>query len=259
MDKIERQREHFENISEKYYKSRQLENHLLLKDLLWGYFFKDKKFLQKDGLTVLEPMCGYGEGKDILEKYLNKKIIYSGFDYSSNLIKKIKENNPLADVEEMDITKYIPTKKYDLIIIIGGLHHVPFHTDKVLGTLYDSLNKDGYFIYFEPTHNNFLFKKIRERIYKKNSFFDNETEQAFELSKINNLFKKHNFELLDQIYPGLLSYTLFYNPDAFPLLNIGKKWMVKLIFNIDKIFFRNIIGKKLSFATMALYQKKQDA
>lgn len=256
MDKIEQQREHFESISEKYYKSRQLKSHLLLKNLMWDFFLKNKDYLKINNLRVLEPMCGYGEGREILEKHLGIKVVYSGFDYSRNLVEKIKQANPTADVVEMDITKFVPSKKYDLIIIIGGLHHIPFHADAVLGKLYDSLERGGYFIYLEPTHNNFLFKRIRERIYKKNEFFDNDTEQAFELKNINALFEKHNFEIIDQIYPGLLSYIFFYNPDAFPFLNIGKEWMVKLFFNIDKLFFRNFIGKKLSFATMALLKKK---
>jgi SAM-dependent methyltransferase len=256
MNKIEQQREHFENISEKYYSSRQIGSHLLLKDLLWNYFFKDKPFLKKGTLKVLEPMCGYAEGKDILERHLGIKIIYSGFDYSRNLVEKVRALHPALDVVEMDITKFVPLSKYDLIIIIGGLHHVPFHVDAVLDSLHGALNDDGYFIYFEPTHNNILFKKIRERIYRKNAFFDNDTERAFELDQINDTFERHNYNLIDQIYPGLLSYVLYYNPDAFPLFNIGGKWLVRLIFNIDRLFFRNFIGRKLSFATMSLYQKK---
>lgn len=256
MDKIKQQKEHFESISETYYKSRQLKSHLLLKDLMWNYFLKDKDFLKKKNLRVLEPMCGYSEGRDILEKHLKVKIIYSGFDYSSVLVAKVKKLHPEADVVEMDITKYTSSKKYDLIIIIGGLHHVPYHVDTVLDRLHDALDTDGYFIYFEPTHNNILFQKIRERIYKKNDFFDNDTERAFELKKINSLFDEHNFQVIDQIYPGLLSYILFYNPDAFSSLKIRKLWIVKALFNFDKLFFRNFIGKKLSFATMALYRKK---
>lgn len=256
MNKIEQQREHFESVSEKYYKSRQQKKHLLFKDLMWDFFLKDKNFLKKEKLKVLEPMCGYGEGKKILEKHLNISVVYSGFDYSSNLVKKVKESNPDADVVKMDITKFSSSKKYDLIIVIGGLHHVPSYVDDVLNRLSRSLNKNGYLICFEPTHNNFLFKKIREKIYVKNDFFDNETEQAFELKKLNKLFKDHNFKIIDQIYPGLLSYVLFYNPDVFPFLNVGKKWLVKLFFSIDKLFFRNLIGKKMSFATISLIKKK---
>lgn len=258
MDKIEKQREHFENISEKYYNSRQLKSHLLLKDLMWDYFLKDKDCLKKNNLRALEPMCGYGEGKDILEKHLGTKILYSGFDYSKNLVEKIKKSNPLADVVEMDITKFNPTEKYDLIIIIGGLHHVPFHVNSVLSKLYEALEKNGHFIYFEPTHNNWLFRKIRERIYKKNAFFDNDTERAFELKKINQVFLRHDFKIIDQIYPGLLSYIFYYNPDAFPFLNKGGNGLVKALFNFDKLFFRNFIGKKLSFATMTLLQKNEN-
>jgi SAM-dependent methyltransferase len=254
MDKIERQKEHFESISEKYYESRQLQSHLLLKDLLWDYFLKNKNYLKKDNLRVLEPMCGYGEGKDILEKHLGIKILYSGFDYSTNLVKKINTIDQAADVIEMDITKFVPSIEYDLIIIIGGLHHVPFHVDSVLDKFHESLCKNGHLIYFEPTHNNFLFKKIRERIYRKNPFFDDDTERAFELKQINQIFLNHKFKIIDQIYPGLLSY----NPDAFPFFNKGGEGLLKALFGFDKLFFRNFIGKKLSFATITLLQKNNE-
>ena len=105
----------------------------------------------------------------------------------------------------------------------------------------------------EPTHDNFVFRKIRERIYNKNSLFDQETEQAFELKKLNSLFIDNGFKIKDQIYPGLLSYVLFYNPDAFPLLNIGKKGLVKFLFRLDSIFFRNYLGRKFSFATLSMF------
>ena len=63
MNKIEEQRKSFEDRSNDYYTKRQSENHLVLKDLIWNYFFHDKEYLNKNGMAVLEPMCGYGEGK----------------------------------------------------------------------------------------------------------------------------------------------------------------------------------------------------
>lgn len=255
MDNIEKQKEHFENISERYYKSRQTKNHLLLKDLIWHFFLKNKNYLKKDGLKVLEPMCGYAEGKEILEKHLGIKVLYSGFDSSKNLVEKVKKSNPDLAVYEMDVTKFIPQEKYDLVIIIGGLHHVPFNVMGVLKNIHEALNDDGYFICLEPTHNNFIFRKIRSGIYKKNSLFDENTEQAFELKKLNKYFRKSNFKIVDQIYPGLLSYIFYYNPDAFPFLNKGSEKIVRTLFSVDKLFFRNFIGKKLSFATLTLLKK----
>ncbi len=250
---IEQQREHFENISEKYYNARKSSNHLYLKELMWNFFFKDKTSLKDKKPSVLEPMCGYSEGKSILERNIGVLESYEGFDYSSVLIEKVKKTNKDLNVYVQDISTFNSKKKFDIIIIIGGLHHVPFICETVVQRLKNNLAEQGVFIVLEPTHDNIVFRKIRERIYNKNTLFDQETEKAFELKELNNLFLNNGYKLIDQIYPGLLSYILFYNPDAFPFLNIGGKTLVKLLFKMDSLFFRNYLGRKLSFATLSMF------
>lgn len=252
---IEQQREHFESISEKYYNARKSTNHLYLKDLMWRFFFKDKIRLKNKNLSVLEPMCGYSEGKSILEKNIGALKSYEGFDYSSVLIEKVKQSNKNLHVYVQDISTFKSDKEFDIIIIIGGLHHVPSMCNTVVANLQKNLSTDGVFIVLEPTHNNIIFRKVRENIYNRNTLFDKETEKAFKLKELNDLFLNNGYTLIDQIYPGLLSYILFYNPDAFPFLNIGGKGLVKFIFKIDSLFFRNYIGKKMSFATLSMFSK----
>jgi SAM-dependent methyltransferase len=255
MDKIERQREHFESISERYYASRRASSHLTLKDLIWEYFFADKDFLKKDGLSVLEPMCGYAEGKAILEKHLVPNFAYEGFDYSETLVRMVRKRDPSLNVFHMDVTRFRASKRYDLIILVGGLHHVPDHVDQILKNLGDALTKGGFIISFEPTHNNPAYKKIRDFTYRRNAFFDAETERAFELSELNGLFQSNGFQVIDQIYPGLLAYVLYYNPDAFPLLNVGGARAVRFLFGIEKRVYRSAVGRGLSFTTLGLWQK----
>ena len=61
MDEIARQKRHFEEISERYLRSRQHANYLLFKKLMWQLFFHDAPFPRRR-LSVLELMCGYAEG-----------------------------------------------------------------------------------------------------------------------------------------------------------------------------------------------------
>ena len=113
----------------------------------------------------------------------------------------------------------------------------------------------GHFISLEPTHNNALLRAIRTRIYRKNALFDAGTERGFEFDDLSNCFHRNGFALEDQIYAGLSSYVLYYNPDAFPSLNIGGAGMVRFLFGLDSLCFRNWIGRAFSFATLSLWRK----
>jgi len=256
MNKTDRQRLHFESIAEKYFLARQEERHLLYKGLLWRCFFENKEFL-KDCTCVLEPMCGYSEGKYVLEAFLESRIDYHGFDNCEAVIKSLKDMQPQLNVCKMDVTKFEPARKYDMVILIGGLHHVHDFADHVVMKLSESLRSGGYLINFEPTQNNIAIRMIRSLIYRYNSFFDNLTEQDFHLKQLNALYEKNGFEIIDQVYPGLLGYSLYYNPDAFPFLNVGWKGLVRFMFGMDKFFMRTFVGRSLSFATLSLLRKRE--
>ena len=259
MNKIERQKEFFNSISDEYFKARKNKNHVFYIELLWSSVLSDVREVVYKHTTnkvdVLEMMCGYAEGEKIVKKYITKDYAYTGFDYSDKVIDRVKQINPELDVYIQDVTQYAPEKKYDIIIIMGGLHHVPDSVDNVLHKIFQSLNWGGVFINFEPTHNNIIYAKIRNAIYKKNHIFDEKTEHDFELRNLNNRYKRSGLKLMQQYHVGLLAYILYYNPDAFSILNIGNKKLVALLQKVDKIFYQNIIGQKLSFATFSILEK----
>jgi hypothetical protein len=105
----------------------------------------------------------------------------------------------------------------------------------------------------EPTHNNYLSGKIRERIYKKSHLFDEETERDFTTKQLNTLFLSKGLKLKEQIYPGLLAYVLWSNPDAFPGLNKFSLSFEKMLLSFEKPFWRSNVARFLTFATMSIY------
>jgi len=255
--KIEHQKIHSEKISKEYYAGRQDRNHVLYKKLLWEYFLKNNHhLLELSEISCLEPMCGFGGGYEIIENSLAKKLSYSGFDYSEELVKISNENNPKLNIKCDNVLTFNSKEKVDIVILIGGLHHVYENTVEALENISKCIKIGGYFINFEPTQNNMLLQKIRDIIYKKSRMIDDYSEQAFFLEELNLNFRKSGFKLIDQIYPGLLGYILYYNPDAFPFLNIGNRRIVKMIFNLEKRFFKRFVAKKCSFTTMSIWEKQ---
>ncbi|MBB5445178.1 MULTISPECIES: class I SAM-dependent methyltransferase [unclassified Paraburkholderia] len=253
---VEQQRQHFNEISEKYFSARKDPNHLLLKELIWKNFLSRNKRIAPEIRRVLEPMCGMAEGYDILSKHLIEHMEYHGFDYSEKMVEFAKEVRPTLFIEWDDVTSFKASDNpYDMIILIGGLHHVYSRAPEVIKNLAQSLRSGGYFINFEPTQNNWLTRFVRNRIYKSNDIFDEDTEQGFDYSDLDRYFREAGYTKVDQVYPGLSAYVLYYNPDAFPLLNIGGKAAVRFLFALDRLFWGNLIGRKLSFATMSLWKK----
>lgn len=255
IDSVEHQNQHFQSISEEYYRARQDENHLVLKELLFGKMLKDFRMVSDKVIDVLEPMCGYGEGRKIVSKYITKNINYEGFDYSDILIEKVIKSNPEVNIYKQDVTTFKAARQYDVIILIGGLHHVPQNAAMVCKNLCSALRPGGLFINFEPTNNNLLVRGVRSLIYKKNHIFDEETEKDFSLKELNRMYNEAGFTIKKQFYPGLLAYILYYNPDAFPGLNLGKTGMVKRLFAWENRLYSNFIGKFFSFCTFSVLTK----
>jgi SAM-dependent methyltransferase len=254
-DKVARQKAHFDSVADTYIASRGHRNHRMLRDLIWGAFLGDKHALRRHGMSVLEPMCGFARGRQILVDHLGVDFRYRGFDYSSVVIDAVRRSYHDLDITRQDVTRYEPDGQYDIIILVGGLHHVPHEARGVVGRLARALRPGGYFINFEPTDGNIFFTWLRRWIYRRNSLFDEETERSFSLGEYFEIFKSAGLHNIDSMYPGLLAYALYYNPDAFPWLNVGGPGLVRAIWHLERPFRRNAIGRTLSFATLALWQR----
>lgn len=162
---IEEQKEHFENIAGLYCEARKDKKHLLVKNFIFNYLFNFiNKNVKKENVSILDAMCGNAECYDIINNKANFDFSYSAFDYSENMVKEAQKLHPETDIFLGDITSLNLTTKYDMIFLIGGLHHVYNSKEIVVKNISDLLNGGGLFVNFEPTHNNFLLRKVREYI-----------------------------------------------------------------------------------------------
>jgi SAM-dependent methyltransferase len=256
MSLVEKQREHFNGIAETYFTARQHANHLELKRLIWSEFFDNSVLAERD-LTVLDAMCGYADAAPILRDHLRGDIVYSGFDYSDEVVARVRRDDPGLDVWQADATTFRPSRSYDLVVLIGGLHHVHHNAERALANLVEAIRPGGHFLSFEPTHGNPLFGAVRNAVYRRNGLFDAATERGFSVTDLMRMFERAGLERVDVLYPGLLSYILYYNPDAFPRLNVGGTDAVRRLFAIERPFMRSFAARALSFATLSLWRKPQ--
>jgi SAM-dependent methyltransferase len=172
------------------------------------------------------------------------------------VVERLRALHPDLDVRRTDVTTFEPTPLgYDLIILLGGLHHVPDAAAMVVRRLAGALKPGGLLVSFEPTFGNPLARRVRERIYDRNSLFDARTERSFAVDELLEMFEAAALEPVDILFPGLLSYVLYYNPDAFPGLNVGGSRLVRLTFALDRLLFRSALGRGLSFATLSVWRR----
>ncbi len=254
-DNISRQQAHFDSIADNYFAARRNANHLLLKDLMWRDFLAHHDDLRRDGLKVLEAMCGFGDGKVIVEKALGIEVTYTGFDFSNSVVARMQETRPELNIHQADVTQYEPRDQYDLVVLLGGLHHVHHAAAEAVKRVSAAVRPGGYMLNFEPTDGNPFFRWVREKIYQRNNLFDEQTERGFSVKELFSLFEDAGLKCAEVAWPGLASYVLYYNPDAFPSLNLGGERAVRTAFALDRPFFRTPIGRFFSFATLSLWRR----
>jgi SAM-dependent methyltransferase len=256
MNDIEQQQKHFEKIASLYRNARNDAKHLFLKKHMWDIFLKELPFPSTEKLNILEAMCGYAEFYSILREHLDRDFTFDAFDYSESMIAYSKERNLDINVWTQDVTTFCATDSYHVICIIGGLHHVHRYTDKVLYSISRALRPGGLFINLEPTHNNPFFALIRRAIYWKNSFFDNDTERGFTTAKLDRTALSYGMHVVRHLYPGLLAYVLWYNPDAFPVLNKGSLSFAENFIKTESKVWGSKLARFFSFATLSCYRKE---
>jgi SAM-dependent methyltransferase len=259
--------QHFEKLTNTYLSARSGDqNFKIYKSLLWEYFFKYNRIYLTNESRVLEAMCGAGDALGILLDNNIPVSTYHAFDYSITMAEAARcsisnvatrHNHTLLSkgIFVADVLKYNVTYQYDLIIVLGGLHHVYHDVGRALTRLVDVLRPGGLFLNFEPTHNNIVMRIIRSQIYKRNSFFDTDTESGFDFEQYNKQMSDSGLILLGQVYSGLALYCLLYNPDAFWPFPPIPKTLLKIIFEMESRLYHTSVAKKLSFGTMSLWQK----
>ena len=150
------------------------------------------KGISKPINKLLEVGCGAGFSAN----YLNKNYInYLGVDYSKNLIKFANQYNISKNVtfECSNIMNFSSNTKFDVILMIGVLHHMP-DPEKVILSLNKNLSDQGVLVVNEPQAGNpfigFL-RSIRKKIDKNYS----SDQVEFTNEELCNIFIKCGYKV----------------------------------------------------------------
>lgn len=114
------------------------------------------------GGEVLDLMCGPGYLLGEIAKR-RSDLILEGVDISSEFIRHAKQKYPKISFQVADVLAWNPTKKYDLILCTGGIHHLPYDKQALfLGKIPEFLNSTGFAIFADPYVDDFSNESERK-------------------------------------------------------------------------------------------------
>ena len=200
---------------------------------------------------VAEIGCGNGANAKYLSNFYNK---YTGFDFSKQLIDIAIErygNNSVkffqADLMELD-----ENKKYDIIVGIGILHHLP-DLNKYLKKIKKIGNKETLYIFLEPQGENPLIQLLRY-IRKKIDSTYSKSQVFFKIRELEKHFTESGLEIIKYKQTG-------YFASPFALVMMKPSWLflpiIKLLIIIDS-FIQNKFPNRFSWNISFVARIKSD-
>jgi len=174
---------------------------------------------------LLEVGCGAGFTADYLKE---KYKLYFGLDYSKNLIAYAERYNSSshAHFQCINVKDYQASEKFDVILMIGVLHHIP-EPEKGLMNLRPLLAEGGSIVVNEPQRGNPVISMLRT-IRKKVDVKYSSDQVEFTEDELRAMFKKCGYEVRG--FPqGILSTPLAETQFLPSLLGLPLAWLARVV------------------------------
>lgn len=231
-DAVERlQADHFDQQADKYAAhygdkySQEYRNRFINRQLFDGIDLRGK--------TVLEAMCGSGETTRYL---LDKGAVVVGLDVSQLEIDKFKARWPAADgVSSSIFETNLEDESFDVVVVVGGLHHLHPHLSDAIVEMHRILKKDGYLCFEEP-HKGSTFDRFRQFWYKHDDIFA-ANEEAIDVKALNAEFADR-FVIQSEIYAGNVAYLFVLNSMIFRIPIALKKLYSAALMKLEESLAR---------------------
>lgn len=199
-EQARRDRELFDRIAQDYCRKDQLAAHRRARELR---LLQTMRYAEFDPTgDLLEIGCGAGFAADYLR---GRYRSFHGVDHSSKLVKLADAVNggPGITFETADATTLSSDRLYDVILMIGVLHHLP-EPAATLRHLAGLLKTDGRIVVNEPQNGNPLIQLAR-RIRKGTDPHYSEDQSVYSDESLRAVFSDAGCELVKLVPQGMLS------------------------------------------------------
>jgi len=153
-------------------------------------------------IDILEVGCGAGFSAEYLRGRYNR---YLGIDYSQELIKYANQYNRRDDVEfcATDITELKNSDQFDLVLMIGVLHHVA-SIPLFMASALRFLKPLGWVVANEPNQGNTAVRVLRN-IRKKVDSHYSPSQISFYRSQLIEIFEGSGLSMIQARPQGIFS------------------------------------------------------
>jgi SAM-dependent methyltransferase len=252
MTNEERQREHYDNLSNDY------EAHYSdYWSLRYRHWFIDRHLCQGldlDDRHVLDAMCGPGQLTEYLHgRWPDARI--TGLDLSQKTLNIYAKSHPTcASKCASFLENGFSPSSFDAIFIVGGLHHIQPHVDDAILEVIRLLKPGGVFSFCEP-HSSGCLDVVRRFWYKNDSLFE-VNEASIDISGLKARFEDE-FEFIGERYLGNIAYFLVYNSLVFRLPLLVKKFFSPPLLALEWLL-KPLQSNFLSSFAVCQWRKRMD-
>jgi SAM-dependent methyltransferase len=245
-----RQQVHYERIHDDY------ENHYydatsmaFRERFIYDIMFRG---LNLNGKDVADLAAGSGHNsRAVQQRFPQAKV--AGFDISPSACESYRRIVG-AEAFELDLTSQSPPRpRFDVAMIVGGLHHCVSNLPGTFRTISGLLRPGGLLLMYEPNER-YALEALRKLWYRHDRYFDAQTEHALDHDESVALAARSSFVPVECTYGGGPAYFLIYNSMIFRIPVAIKRYMAPPLFALESAY--NKLPWKACFPTfIARWQK----
>jgi len=206
--------------------------------------------IELEGRDVLEAMCGSGHSTEYL---LERGANVTGIDVSAEAIELFRRKWPQSEAVVASIMDPpLQDESFDVIVVVGGLHHVHPHVDEAIEHM-GRLLKPGGFLCFSEPHTGSLMDVARRRWYARDSMFES-NEAAIDVSALR-VAHSDEFDVVSERYFGNVAHTLVLNSMVLRVPAWLKRVYARPAMALERLL-NPILGRRLACSVSCQWQKR---
>ena len=225
----ERQQAHYEAIHEDYSRHMYDAQSTAYRDrFINGPLFAG---IDLNGKRLAEIMCGDGPAT-IFAKSLSSSVACQGYDLSPTACSAYTTRTGSPSHVHDIITKPLPTAAFDVIVVVGGLHHVVANLDAVIRNIHQGLKPGGVLTMMEPNRA-YVLEFGRRLWYRFDKYFDESSEAALShtdlIARFGSLFAERSV-----VHCGGPAYFLVLQNMVFRIPQLWKRIYAPLMMQLER-------------------------